>query len=261
MLKVLVFRYFFWFVLSVVFITGASRISVFGLGYLLGCFFFLLFGTKLMVKRSRTRLILWDCLIIYNVAVIISKSVLSVSVRNFPGPPPPPPSSPWFFSDVCVFQILACVFVFKMQERFCWVIQLFSLVCTVKGYYDREYCRSSNLITCGSCRCSCGHGAPFPLCLLFKMNNLNQSEPSADVSAGLIFLWFFCNSKRRAQWHVHSSNRRSRDPLGRLLFYLPPAAEEGLPQFLLSACERGAPGLSQAGIQVHFKWKISHAVQ
>uniref|UniRef100_A0A8C7XQ53 Piezo type mechanosensitive ion channel component 1 (Er blood group) n=1 Tax=Oryzias sinensis TaxID=183150 RepID=A0A8C7XQ53_9TELE len=109
MLKVLVFRYFFWFVLSVVFITGASRISVFGLGYLLGCFFFLLFGTKLMVKRSRTRLILWDCLIIYNVAVIISKSVLS---------------------------ILACVFVFKMQERFCWVIQLFSLVCTVKGYYD-----------------------------------------------------------------------------------------------------------------------------
>uniref|UniRef100_A0A3P9JB81 Piezo-type mechanosensitive ion channel component 1 n=1 Tax=Oryzias latipes TaxID=8090 RepID=A0A3P9JB81_ORYLA len=111
MLKVLVFRYFFWFVLSVVFITGASRISVFGLGYLLGCFFFLLFGTKLMVKRSRTRLILWDCLIIYNVAVIISKSVLS---------------------------ILACVFVFKMQERFCWVIQLFSLVCTVKGYYDRD---------------------------------------------------------------------------------------------------------------------------
>lgn len=89
MLKVLVFRYFFWFVLSVVFITGASRISVFGLGYLLGCFFFLLFGTQLLVKRSRTRLILWDCLIIYNVAVIISKSVLSVSVTLFHAPPPP----------------------------------------------------------------------------------------------------------------------------------------------------------------------------
>lgn len=25
-----------------------------------------------------------------------------------------------------------------MQKGFCWVIQLFSLVCTVKGYYDRE---------------------------------------------------------------------------------------------------------------------------
>ncbi|KAK2922149.1 piezo-type mechanosensitive ion channel component 1 isoform X2 [Channa argus] len=109
MAKVLVFRHFFWFVLSVVFITGATRISVFGLGYLLACFFFLLFGTKLLVKPSRTRLTLWDCLIIYNVAVIISKNMLS---------------------------ILACVFVFEMQEGFCWVIQLFSLVCTVKGYYD-----------------------------------------------------------------------------------------------------------------------------
>lgn len=26
-----------------------------------------------------------------------------------------------------------------MQNNFCWVIQLFSLACTVKGYYDREY--------------------------------------------------------------------------------------------------------------------------
>ncbi|XP_029305438.1 piezo-type mechanosensitive ion channel component 1 isoform X2 [Cottoperca gobio] len=109
MAKVLVFRHLFWFVLSVVFITGATRISVFGLGYLLACFFFLLFGTQLLVKSSRTRLALWDCLIIYNVAVIISKNMLS---------------------------ILACVFVFEMQKGFCWVIQLFSLVCTVKGYYD-----------------------------------------------------------------------------------------------------------------------------
>ncbi|XP_074501554.1 piezo-type mechanosensitive ion channel component 1 isoform X2 [Sebastes fasciatus] len=109
MAKVLVFRHHFWFVLSVVFITGATRISVFGLGYLLACFFFLLFGTQLLVKSSRTRLALWDCLIIYNVAVIISKNMLS---------------------------ILACVFVFEMQKGFCWVIQLFSLVCTVKGYYD-----------------------------------------------------------------------------------------------------------------------------
>uniref|UniRef100_A0A8C8I0Q3 Piezo-type mechanosensitive ion channel component n=1 Tax=Oncorhynchus tshawytscha TaxID=74940 RepID=A0A8C8I0Q3_ONCTS len=109
MAKVLVFRHMFWFVLSVVFVTGATRISVFGLGYLLACFFFLLFGTKLLRKPSRTRLVMWDCLIIYNVAVIISKNMLS---------------------------ILACVFVVEMQRGFCWVIQLFSLVCTVKGYYD-----------------------------------------------------------------------------------------------------------------------------
>lgn len=80
MAKVLVFRHFFWFVLSVVFITGSTRISVFGLGYLLACFFFLLFGTQLLGKPSRTRLNLWDCLIIYNVAVIISKNLLSVSI-------------------------------------------------------------------------------------------------------------------------------------------------------------------------------------
>lgn len=81
MAKVVVFRHFFWFVLSIVFITGATRISVFGLGYLLACFFFLLFGTQLLVKPSRTRLTLWDCLIIYNVAVIVSKNALSVSRR------------------------------------------------------------------------------------------------------------------------------------------------------------------------------------
>ncbi|XP_035252701.1 piezo-type mechanosensitive ion channel component 1-like isoform X1 [Anguilla anguilla] len=109
MVKVLVFRYMFWLVLSVVFVTGATRISIFGLGYLLACFYFLLFGTQMLTRPSKSRLVLWDCLIMYNVCVIISKNVLS---------------------------ILACVFVEQMQAGFCWVIQLFSLVCTVKGYYD-----------------------------------------------------------------------------------------------------------------------------
>ncbi|XP_023560947.1 piezo-type mechanosensitive ion channel component 1 isoform X3 [Octodon degus] len=109
MLKVAVFRYLFWLVLVVVFVTGATRISVFGLGYLLACFYLLLFGTALLQKDTRARLVLWDCLILYNVTVIISKNMLS---------------------------LLSCVFVEQMQTNFCWVIQLFSLVCTVKGYYD-----------------------------------------------------------------------------------------------------------------------------
>ncbi|XP_047383730.1 piezo-type mechanosensitive ion channel component 1 isoform X2 [Sciurus carolinensis] len=109
MLKVAVFRYLFWLVLVVVFIAGATRISVFGLGYLLACFYLLLFGTELLQKGTRPRLVLWDCLILYNVTVIISKNVLS---------------------------LLSCVFVEQMQSNFCWVVQLFSLVCTVKGYYD-----------------------------------------------------------------------------------------------------------------------------
>ena len=86
MLKVAVFRYLFWLVLVVVFITGATRISVFGLGYLLACFYLLLFGTSLQQKDTRARLVLWDCLILYNVTVIVSKNMLSVSLA----PPRPP---------------------------------------------------------------------------------------------------------------------------------------------------------------------------
>ncbi|KAM4833463.1 LOW QUALITY PROTEIN: piezo-type mechanosensitive ion channel component 1 [Thomomys bottae] len=109
MLKVAVFRYLFWLVLVVVFVTGATRVSIFGMGYLLACFYLLLFGTSLLQKDTRAQLVLWDCLILYNVTVIVSKNMLS---------------------------LLSCVFVEQMQSHFCWVIQLFSLVCTVKGYYD-----------------------------------------------------------------------------------------------------------------------------
>lgn len=95
MLKVAVFRYLFWLVLVVVFITGATRISVFGLGYLLACFYLLLFGTSLLQKDTRPRLVLWDCLILYNVTVIISKNMLSVSrPACLPSPSPSPKPSP-----------------------------------------------------------------------------------------------------------------------------------------------------------------------
>ncbi|NXJ86464.1 PIEZ1 protein, partial [Trogon melanurus] len=109
MAKVVIFRYLFWFVLVVVFITGATRTSLFGLGYLLACFYLLLLGTTMLRKPARARLVLWDSLILYNITVIISKNMLS---------------------------LLSCVFVQQMQSNFCWVIQLFSLVCTVKGYYN-----------------------------------------------------------------------------------------------------------------------------
>ncbi|NXH86839.1 PIEZ1 protein, partial [Edolisoma coerulescens] len=109
MAKVVVFRHLFWFVLVVVFVAGANRISLFGLGYLLACFYLLLSGTATLRKPARARLVLWDCLILYNITVIISKNMLS---------------------------LLSCVFVQQMQSNFCWVIQLFSLVCTVKGYYN-----------------------------------------------------------------------------------------------------------------------------
>ena len=90
MLKVAIFRYLFWLVLVVVFVTGATRVSIFGLGYLLACFYLLLFGTSLQQKDTRARLVLWDCLILYNVTVIVSKNMLSVSPA--PGPRPPAPA-------------------------------------------------------------------------------------------------------------------------------------------------------------------------
>lgn len=93
MLKVAVFRYLFWLVLVVVFVTGAVRISVFGLGYLLACFCLLLFGTSLQQQDTRARLVLWDCLILYNVTVIISKNMLSVRPPR-PRPPAPPTAPP-----------------------------------------------------------------------------------------------------------------------------------------------------------------------
>uniref|UniRef100_A0A670IWS8 Piezo type mechanosensitive ion channel component 1 (Er blood group) n=1 Tax=Podarcis muralis TaxID=64176 RepID=A0A670IWS8_PODMU len=109
MLKVCVFRYLFWFVLVIVFVAGANRISIFGLGYLMACFYLLLCGTAMLRRPLRARLMLWDCLILYNVTVIVAKNMLA---------------------------LLSCVFVQQMQNNFCWVIQLFSLACTVKGYYD-----------------------------------------------------------------------------------------------------------------------------
>lgn len=139
MLKVAVFRYLFWLVLVVVFVTGATRISVFGLGYLLACFYLLLFGTSLLQKPTRARLVLWDCLILYNVTVIISKNMLSVRLARPRLPAPPPPAGPGLTPTLFLPQLLSCVFVEQMQSNFCWVIQLFSLVCTVKGYYDREW--------------------------------------------------------------------------------------------------------------------------
>ena len=152
MLKVAVFRYLFWLVLVVVFITGATRISIFGLGYLLACFYLLLFGTSLQQKDTRARLVLWDCLILYNVTVIVSKNMLSVSLAPphltwprpiSPGPAPPPWLRPTLPPRLTLLrlQLLSCVFVEQMQSSFCWVIQLFSLVCTVKGYYDREWAK------------------------------------------------------------------------------------------------------------------------
>lgn len=82
MLKVIMFSYLFWFVLTIIFITGTTRISIFCMGYLVACFYFLLFGGELLLKPIKTILRYWDFLIAYNVFVITMKNILSVSKRH-----------------------------------------------------------------------------------------------------------------------------------------------------------------------------------
>ncbi|KAK2492109.1 hypothetical protein MC885_007149 [Smutsia gigantea] len=107
MSKVIVFSYLFWFVLTIIFITGTTRISIFCMGYLVACFYFLLFGGDLLLKPIKSILRYWDWLIAYNVFVITMKNILSIG---------------------------ACGYIEKLVQNSCWLIQAFSLACTVKGY-------------------------------------------------------------------------------------------------------------------------------
>lgn len=79
MVKVFVFSYFFWLVLCLIFITGTTRISIFCLGYLVACFYFMLFGGSVLMQPVRYILRLWDWLIGYTCFVITMKNLLSVS--------------------------------------------------------------------------------------------------------------------------------------------------------------------------------------
>uniref|UniRef100_A0A8B9HP37 Piezo type mechanosensitive ion channel component 2 n=1 Tax=Astyanax mexicanus TaxID=7994 RepID=A0A8B9HP37_ASTMX len=107
MLKVIMFSYLFWFVLTIIFITGTTRISIFCMGYLVACFYFLLFGGELLLKPIKKLLHYWDFLIAYNVFVITMKNI---------------------------FSLLACGYIDSMQKNSCWLIQLLSLACTIKEY-------------------------------------------------------------------------------------------------------------------------------
>uniref|UniRef100_A0A3Q2YRV2 Piezo TM25-28 domain-containing protein n=1 Tax=Hippocampus comes TaxID=109280 RepID=A0A3Q2YRV2_HIPCM len=118
MMKVIIFSYMFWFVLTITFITGTTRISIFCMGYLVACFYFLLVGGDLLLKPVGSILLYWDCLIGYNVFVIAMKNILS---------------------------ILACGFIKSLVVDHCWLVQLFSLACTIRGYakrVHRESCAS-----------------------------------------------------------------------------------------------------------------------
>ncbi|KAL7884440.1 hypothetical protein AOLI_G00072100 [Acnodon oligacanthus] len=107
MAKVFVFSYFFWLVLCLVFITGTTRINVFCLGYLVACFYFMLFGDTVLLQPVRYILKLWDCLIAYTSVVICLKNLISLG---------------------------SCAYLDSLLKNGCWLIQAFSMFCTIKGY-------------------------------------------------------------------------------------------------------------------------------
>ncbi|XP_042318420.1 piezo-type mechanosensitive ion channel component 2-like [Sceloporus undulatus] len=105
--KVIVFRYHFWFVLCLIFVTGTTRINIFCLGYLVACFYFMLFGGSLQLKPVKDILRLWDYLIAYTALVIVMKNILAIG---------------------------ACAYLNRLQRNHCWLIQTFGMFCTVPGY-------------------------------------------------------------------------------------------------------------------------------
>nr|XP_033819308.1 piezo-type mechanosensitive ion channel component 2-like isoform X2 [Geotrypetes seraphini] len=107
MAKVIVFSYHFWFVLCLIFITGTTRINILCMGYLMACFYFMLFGGNLLLKTVKHMLRLWDYLIAYTAFVIAMKNLLSIG---------------------------ACAYLDRLLKNNCWLIQTFSMFCTIKGY-------------------------------------------------------------------------------------------------------------------------------
>uniref|UniRef100_UPI00398F7CE0 piezo-type mechanosensitive ion channel component 2 n=1 Tax=Pristiophorus japonicus TaxID=55135 RepID=UPI00398F7CE0 len=107
MLKVVVFSYLFWFILCLIFITGTSRINIFCMGYLVACFYFMLFGGQLLLKPVKVVLRHWDFLIGYTLLVIVTKNIFSIG---------------------------SCVYLKSLLEKNCWVVQTFGMACTIMEY-------------------------------------------------------------------------------------------------------------------------------
>lgn len=77
-MKSLFFFCFFWITLAVVFLAGTLRVSLFALGYVLGCFIFLWNGNEFYLKPIKLIFKLWNTLIGYTCCVILLKSMLQV---------------------------------------------------------------------------------------------------------------------------------------------------------------------------------------
>lgn len=100
------FSCFYWITLAVVFLTATGRTNLFGLGYILGCFFFLWNGSEFYLKPIRTIIKTWKLMIAYCAVVIFLKAVLHV---------------------------IGCVFSDELlNSNICWVSKLLGISCASK---------------------------------------------------------------------------------------------------------------------------------
>jgi hypothetical protein len=79
-IKSLFFFCFFWITLAVVFLAGTTRVSLFALGYVLGCFIFLWNGNEFYLKPMDLLFRLWKTIIAYTSGVILIKAILQVII-------------------------------------------------------------------------------------------------------------------------------------------------------------------------------------
>ncbi|CAN7992383.1 unnamed protein product [Ixodes hexagonus] len=106
---VFLFFSFYWITLAVMFLAGTNRVSLFAMGYVLGCFFFLWNGNEFYLKPMKVLLKMWNILLAYNVIVIFIK---------------------------CILQVVGCVFLDKLSQYSCWVVQLLGIACLKKLQQD-----------------------------------------------------------------------------------------------------------------------------
>ncbi|XP_025831153.1 piezo-type mechanosensitive ion channel component [Agrilus planipennis] len=112
---------FMWVTLATVFLAGTNRVNIFSIGYLLGSFIFLWQGSDLYLRPIPRILKSWNCLLGYNVAVIMLKAVI---------------------------QLFGCVFIVEMKTYCCWLVQLLAVGCVrkysnpdfIKNIHDPTFC-------------------------------------------------------------------------------------------------------------------------
>lgn len=124
------FSCFYWVTLAVVFLTatGRTKTNLFGLGYILGCFFFLWNGSEFYLKPIRTIIKTWKLMIAYCAAVIFLKTILHV---------------------------IGCVFSEELlNSNICWVSTLFGISCTSKVCWTSAEHRNIERVPLSGLKCT-----------------------------------------------------------------------------------------------------------